>query len=184
MADRQVDALVVGAGFSGLYMLYKLRELGLSAIAVEAGGDVGGTWYWNRYPGARCDIESMEYTLLVLARAGAVLGTGPRSYAAQPEILRTTSGIRRRALRLAARHPRSTPRVAGRDCGTTRAGLVAHRNRCRRHHRRALVHHGHRLPVDAEPARHRRARRASPARRCTPASGRTRASISPASGWR
>uniref|UniRef100_UPI00325FD6A6 NAD(P)-binding protein n=1 Tax=Sphingomonas sp. TaxID=28214 RepID=UPI00325FD6A6 len=56
------DAIVVGAGFAGLYMLYKLRELGHSARVYEAGSDVGGTWYWNRYPGARCDVHSLEYS--------------------------------------------------------------------------------------------------------------------------
>lgn len=61
--DRpQVDVAIVGAGFAGMYMLHKARALGLSAQVVEAGGDVGGTWYWNRYPGARCDVESMEYS--------------------------------------------------------------------------------------------------------------------------
>ena len=60
--NETYDAVVVGAGFAGLYMLHRLRGLGLSAVAFEAGGDVGGTWYWNRYPGARCDIESMQYS--------------------------------------------------------------------------------------------------------------------------
>lgn len=55
------DAVVVGAGFSGMYMLHKLRQLGLSAIVIEAGSEVGGVWYWNRYPGARCDVESIQY---------------------------------------------------------------------------------------------------------------------------
>ncbi len=55
------DAIVVGAGFAGLYMLHKLREIGLSARVFEAGSGVGGTWFWNRYPGARCDVYSMEY---------------------------------------------------------------------------------------------------------------------------
>jgi len=58
----ELDAVVVGAGFAGLYMLYRLRKLGLSVRVFEAGGGVGGTWYWNRYPGARCDIESLEYS--------------------------------------------------------------------------------------------------------------------------
>ncbi len=58
----QYDAIVVGAGFSGLYMLHRLRELGLSARVYEAGDGVGGTWYWNRYPGARCDSESYYYS--------------------------------------------------------------------------------------------------------------------------
>src|SRR6516162_7848919 len=57
-----VDAVVVGAGFAGMYMLHRLRGLGVSAIVFEAGGGVGGTWYWNRYPGARCDVESMQYS--------------------------------------------------------------------------------------------------------------------------
>src|SRR5438105_3482884 len=57
------DAVIVGAGFSGLYMLYRARDvLGLSVRAYEAGDGVGGTWYWNRYPGARCDSESFYYS--------------------------------------------------------------------------------------------------------------------------
>jgi cation diffusion facilitator CzcD-associated flavoprotein CzcO len=56
------DAVVVGAGLAGLYMLYRLRELGLSTRVYEAGDGVGGTWYWNRYPGARCDIPSLDYS--------------------------------------------------------------------------------------------------------------------------
>jgi cyclohexanone monooxygenase len=62
MAKDSVDVVVVGAGFAGLYMLHKLRGQGLTVQVFEAGGGVGGTWYWNRYPGARCDIESMEYS--------------------------------------------------------------------------------------------------------------------------
>src|SRR5436309_2899504 len=60
MAD--VDAVIVGAGFAGLYMLHRARALGLSARVFEAGDGVGGTWYWNRYPGARCDSESFYYS--------------------------------------------------------------------------------------------------------------------------
>jgi cyclohexanone monooxygenase len=56
------DAVVIGAGFAGLYMLFKLRQLGLKAQVFETGDGVGGTWYWNRYPGARCDVESMQYS--------------------------------------------------------------------------------------------------------------------------
>ena len=59
---KQIDVLVVGAGFAGMYMLHRLRALGVSAQVVEAGSDVGGTWYWNRYPGARCDVPSVEYS--------------------------------------------------------------------------------------------------------------------------
>ena len=61
--DTQLDfdAIVIGAGVAGLYQLYKLRELGLRVRAFEAGSNVGGTWYWNRYPGARFDSESWTY---------------------------------------------------------------------------------------------------------------------------
>jgi cyclohexanone monooxygenase len=54
------DVVVVGAGFAGMYMLHQLRKQGFSVRIYEQGGDVGGTWYWNRYPGARCDVESMQ----------------------------------------------------------------------------------------------------------------------------
>ncbi|MEM9521819.1 MAG: NAD(P)/FAD-dependent oxidoreductase [Actinomycetota bacterium] len=59
---RELDMVIVGAGFAGLYMLHEARGLGLSAEVIEAGDGVGGTWYWNRYPGARCDTPSMEYS--------------------------------------------------------------------------------------------------------------------------
>lgn len=61
-ASSSVDAVIVGAGFSGLYLLHRFRKLGISTRVFERGGDVGGTWYWNRYPGARCDVESMQYS--------------------------------------------------------------------------------------------------------------------------
>ena len=60
--DDVLDAVIVGAGFSGMFAIYKLRELGFSVQAFERGSDVGGTWYWNRYPGARCDAPSMQYS--------------------------------------------------------------------------------------------------------------------------
>jgi cyclohexanone monooxygenase len=56
------DVVIVGAGFGGMYMLHRLRGLGLSAVVFDVAGGVGGTWYWNRYPGARCDVESMQYS--------------------------------------------------------------------------------------------------------------------------
>ena len=58
---EQFDAIIIGAGVTGLYALYRLRERGLSVRAFEEGGGVGGTWYWNRYPGARFDSESYTY---------------------------------------------------------------------------------------------------------------------------
>src|SRR5438270_596733 len=61
-SDAHFDALVIGAGFSGLYMLHRLRQLGLRTRVLEKAANVGGTWLFNRYPGARCDIESIEYS--------------------------------------------------------------------------------------------------------------------------
>ncbi len=61
-AATDVDVVVVGAGFAGLYLVQRCRQLGLRVRAIDAAGDVGGTWYWNRYPGARCDVPSIEYS--------------------------------------------------------------------------------------------------------------------------
>ena len=83
----KVDVVVVGAGFAGLYMLYRLRGLGLSVQVIEAGSDVGGTWYWNRYPGARCDVESMEYSYSFSEELQQEWKWTER-YATQAEILR------------------------------------------------------------------------------------------------
>ncbi len=80
------DAIVVGAGFAGMYMLHRLRGLGLKTRVIEAGQDVGGTWYWNRYPGARCDGESMFYSYS-FSDALQQEWTWTERYAAQPEIL-------------------------------------------------------------------------------------------------
>jgi cyclohexanone monooxygenase len=59
--DSPLDAIVIGAGFGGIQVLHELRKRGMSACGIEAGTDVGGAWYWNRYPGARCDVESFAY---------------------------------------------------------------------------------------------------------------------------
>ena len=85
--DEVFDAVVVGAGFAGLYMLHRLRNLGFSAVVLEQADGVGGTWYWNRYPGARCDIESMQYSFQFDPRLEQEWEWTER-YAAQPEILR------------------------------------------------------------------------------------------------
>jgi len=61
-AKEVIDVAVVGAGFTGIYMTHKMRELGFSVVGIERGSGVGGTWYWNRYPGLRCDVESMDYS--------------------------------------------------------------------------------------------------------------------------
>ncbi len=82
-----VDVVVVGAGFAGLYLLHRLRGLGLSAMCFEQADGVGGTWYWNRYPGARCDVESIDYSYSFDAELDAEWRWSER-YATQPEILR------------------------------------------------------------------------------------------------
>ena len=78
---------MVGAGFAGLYALHRLRGLGLSVRVFEAGSGVGGTWFWNRYPGARCDIESLEYSYQFSEELQQAWRWSER-YATQPEILR------------------------------------------------------------------------------------------------
>jgi cation diffusion facilitator CzcD-associated flavoprotein CzcO len=83
----ELDAVVVGAGFSGLYTLHRLRGLGLSVRVLEKGGGVGGTWFWNRYPGARCDIESIDYAYSFSDELLEEWEWSER-YATQPEILR------------------------------------------------------------------------------------------------
>lgn len=80
------DAVIVGAGFTGLYMLHVLRQKGFTARLVDAASGVGGTWYWNRYPGARCDIESMQYSFQFSEELQQEWEWTER-YASQPEIL-------------------------------------------------------------------------------------------------
>jgi len=88
-ARDEFDAVVIGAGFSGLYMLHRLRDtLGLTARVFEAADDVGGTWYWNRYPGARCDSESYFYSFSDrLSEDLLQEWTWTERFAGQPEIL-------------------------------------------------------------------------------------------------
>ena len=87
-----VDAVVVGAGFSGMYQLHKLRDMGLSVKVFEAGEDVGGTWYWNRYPGARVDIESMAYSFS-FSKELEQDWVWSEKYSPQPELLRYAQHI-------------------------------------------------------------------------------------------
>ena len=83
----QFDVVVVGAGLGGLYMLHRLRMLGLRVKVFEAGGGVGGTWFWNRYPGCRCDVESMEYSYSFSDELQQEW-KWPERYGSQSEILR------------------------------------------------------------------------------------------------
>jgi len=84
---HEVDVVIVGAGFAGMYLLHRMRGLGMSAIVFEAGSDVGGTWYWNRYPGARCDVESMQYSYSFDPKLEQEWHW-PEVFSAQPDILR------------------------------------------------------------------------------------------------
>ena len=91
-AAEVYDVLVVGAGFAGMYMLHRLRGLGLSARVYEQGSGVGGTWYWNRYPGARCDVESMQYSYSFSDELQQDWDWSER-YAPQPEILKYANHV-------------------------------------------------------------------------------------------
>jgi cyclohexanone monooxygenase len=85
--DNQiVDVGIVGGGFAGMYAIYKFRQMGLNVLAIEAGSDVGGTWYWNRYPGARCDVPSLEYSYGFSPELEQEWAW-PEVFSAQPDIL-------------------------------------------------------------------------------------------------
>ena len=85
-APRQLDVVIIGAGLAGLYAIHRLRGLGLTVRAYEAGSGVGGTWFWNRYPGARCDVESLEYSYAFSDELQQEW-KWPERYGNQPEIL-------------------------------------------------------------------------------------------------
>ena len=84
--NRELDTVIVGGGFAGVYALKRLRDLGLEGRVFEAGSGIGGTWFWNRYPGARCDIESMEYSYQ-FSEDLQQEWEWSEHYATQPEIL-------------------------------------------------------------------------------------------------
>ena len=87
-----VDVVIVGAGFGGMYMLHRLRGLGLSAVVFDVASGVGGTWYWNRYPGARCDVESMQYSYSFSDELQQEWEWS-EVFAGQPEILRYANHV-------------------------------------------------------------------------------------------
>jgi len=126
-SDVDVDVVVVGAGFAGLYMLHRLRGLGLTATVLESADDVGGTWYWNRYPGARCDIATVDYTYSFDPELEDAW-TWSEKYATQPEILRYLQFVAerydlRRDIRLSTRVTAAAwDDVAGQWAITTDAG--------------------------------------------------------------
>jgi cyclohexanone monooxygenase len=91
-APSTADVVIVGAGFAGMYMLHRLRKLGMSARVFEAASGVGGTWYWNRYPGARCDVESMQYSYSFSPELQQEWQWS-ELFASQPEILRYANHV-------------------------------------------------------------------------------------------
>ena len=90
--SENFDAVIVGAGFAGMYMLHKCRALGLSVRVFEVGEGVGGTWYWNRYPGARCDVESVQYSYQFDSELEQEW-TWSEKYSTQPEILKYANHV-------------------------------------------------------------------------------------------
>src|SRR5262244_1984655 len=173
-----VDAVVVGAGFAGLYMLHRLRGLGLTARVFEAGKGVCGTWYWNRYPGARCDVESMDYSYSFSDEPQQDWRWTER-YSSQPDILKYINTWRIASIcagtsrwRRASTPPSSTRR---RTAGQF-APIVA---------TRSLLASASWPRAVCPPRSNRRSRgwRASRATGTTRATGRTRVWTSPASAW-
>jgi cation diffusion facilitator CzcD-associated flavoprotein CzcO len=145
------DVIVVGAGFSGMYAVHHLRSLGFTVRGIEAGDGVGGTWYWNRYPGARCDIVSVEYSYSFSEQLQQDWNWTQR-YPTQPEMLAYANHAADRFdLR---RHFSFNTRVIAAYFD----GPVEGTHRHRRGAPDSLPGHGHRLPLGATPARRARPR--------------------------
>lgn len=89
------DLIIIGAGFAGLYSLYKAIKRNIKVCVFEKGSDVGGTWYWNRYPGARCDVESMQYSYQ-FSKELEQEWKWTEQYATQPEILKYAKHVAKR----------------------------------------------------------------------------------------
>ena len=145
---QQVDVAVVGAGFAGLYLLHRLRKAGFSTVVIEEAGDVGGTWYWNRYPGARCDIQTIDYSYTFDPELESAWQWSEK-YATQPEILRYLGFVAdryelRRDIRFGTKVTAANwDETAERWQLTTDNGAD---------HILPLLHHGHRLPLRAKAA--------------------------------
>ena len=172
------DAIIVGAGFSGLYQLHALRDrLGLKAVVVERGEGVGGTWFWNRYPGARCDSESHSYCYAFSDELVREWEWSER-YPGHAEIRRYLNFVAdkfdlKRDIRFKTEVKSATYDEAANLWRVETARW------------RAIVgdlpDHRRRLPFNGERAEDPRARRFQGRSGITPASGRMKASISPAS---
>ena len=173
----ELDVIVVGAGFAGLYALYRLRGHGLSVRVLERGDGVGGTWFWNRYPGARCDIESVDYCYSFSEELLDEWRWSER-YAAQPEILRYLDHVAdrfdlRRDIQLSTRVTAATfDEHSNRWLVTTEDGD---------RFSAPCVRDGHRLPVHDQAAAVRGTRARSRATGTTRPAGRRKASTSPGS---
>ena len=115
-ANDGLDVIIVGAGVGGLYAIHKLRQLGLKVRAFEKGDDVGGTWYWNRYPGCRCDVESLEYSFSFSPELDQEW-KWPERYGNQGEILKYVQHV---ADRFDLRQGRSVQHASSRRRTSTR----------------------------------------------------------------
>ena len=178
--EADLDAVIVGAGFAGMYMLHRLRGLGFTARVLEAGSGVGGTWYWNRYPGARCDVESVQYSYQFSDELQQEWDWTER-YAAQPELLRYADHVADR-FDLQARHRLQYARQVG---GVRRGrGALGDRDGRRQAPVGELLHHGDGVPVLAEPSRLQGPRELQGRPLPHGLLAARRASISRASGWR
>jgi phytoene dehydrogenase-like protein len=172
-----VDVVVVGAGFAGLYLLHRLRKAGFTAMVLEEAGDVGGTWYWNRYPGARCDIQTIDYSYTFDPELESAWKWSEK-YATQPEILRYLGFVTerydlRRDIRFRTKVTARLFGISPRNAGSLRPTMA-------RPYPAAITSW---LPA-ASPRQNRRrsmASRTSRARSISPAAGRMKRSSSPAS---
>ena len=148
------DVVVVGAGFAGMYMLHRLRGQGMTARVYEQGRGVGGTWYWNRYPGARCDVESMQYSYSFSDELQQEWDWSER-YAPQPEILKYANHVADRFnLRPDIQFNTRVDRAVFDETTSLWSVTTSDGKTVDREIRRAR----HRLPVERADARHQGAR--------------------------
>ena len=144
------DVIVVGAGFAGMYMLHRLRQQGMTARVYEQGDGVGGTWYWNRYPGARCDVESMQYSYSFSEELQQQWDWSER-YAPQPEILKYANHVADRFdLRTDIQFNTRVERAVFDESANLWSVATSDGHTVTAQFRRAR----HRLPVECEDARH------------------------------
>ena len=180
MPALDYDAIVIGAGMSGLYQLYRLRELGMRVRVLEAGTGVGGTWYWNRYPGARFDSESYSYSYS-FSQELLEEWNWSEHFAPQPETLRYLNHVAdkfdlRRDIQFRSRVAAAHYQEATRSWDVTlEDGTVLPVT---------LPDHRHRPAVGADNAADRGGRIRFKGNLSTPPDGRMSRSASRASGWR